>query len=186
MQPDRREPDDADERAWRAIVENYGDRARLDDLDDQPTGGATGAPGDRSGEEPDPGPKVDPGEPPVGPTAADPAAAAPPPASTAPFGGRFGDLRHFPEDEDEPFVGHEEGFEPPEPPPLPRVTPDRGLAWLGVFGAPVVLLVALIFSISLPPLLGYGLVVAFVGGFGYLVYTMPREPRDPWDDGAQV
>jgi hypothetical protein len=50
----------------------------------------------------------------------------------------------------------------------------------------VVLLVALIFSISLPPLLGYGLVAAFVGGFGYLVYTMPREPRDPWDDGAQV
>jgi hypothetical protein len=139
--------DEAEERAWRAIVENYGDRAEID-------------------------------EPPT----------APPPASAAPFGGRFGDLHAFPsEDEDEPFVAdEEEGFTPPEPPPLPRVEPDRMLAWVGVLGSPVVLLCALIFSIGLPAWLGYLLVAGFVGGFLYLVVKMPREPRDPWDDGAQV
>ena len=174
VQPDRREPDDADERAWRAIVENYGDRPRLDDETtggaptDEPTGPAEGTEAAGSADLPAEG----------GGSAGG--------ASTAPFGGRFGDPRAFAEDEDEPFVGEEERFEPPEPPPLPRVSPDRGLAWLGVLGSPVVLLAALIFSISLPSLVGYALVIAFVGGFAYLVYTMPREPRDPWDDGAQV
>jgi hypothetical protein len=80
----------------------------------------------------------------------------------------------------------EERYEPPAPPPLPRVAPDRLVAWTGVFGSPVVLLAALIVGISLPSWLGYLLVASFVGGFGYLVYKMPRGPRDPWDDGAQV
>ncbi len=125
----------------------------------------------------------------------------PPPAtSDAPFGGRFGDLRAFPaESEDDPYVAddaedavedldepEEEGFVPPPPPPLPRVEPDRMIAWVGVLGSPVVLLCALIFSIGIPTWLGYLLVGAFVGGFLYLVVKMPREPRDPWDDGAQV
>jgi hypothetical protein len=150
VQPNHHD-DEADDLAWRAIVENYGDRAELDD---------------------------------------------PPPAPGAPFGGRFGDLRAFPsEDEEDPFVAteedaeedvEEERFVPPEPPPLPRIEPDRMLAWLGVLGSPVVLLCALIFSISMPAWLGYLLVGGFVGGFLYLVVKMPREPRDPWDDGAQV
>jgi hypothetical protein len=38
----------------------------------------------------------------------------------------------------------------------------------------------------MPAWLGYLLVVGFVGGFIYLVLQMPREPRDPWDDGAQI
>jgi hypothetical protein len=155
VQPDHHD-DEAEEQAWRAIVENYGDRAEIDD-------------------------------PP------------PPPAPAAPFGGRFGDLRAFPsEDENDPFVAaddadeaaeaadEEERFVPPEPPPLPRVEPDRMLAWVGVLGSPIVLLCALIFSISMPSWLGYLLVGGFVGGFLYLVVKMPREPRDPWDDGAQV
>jgi hypothetical protein len=151
-----RDPDDASgdasasDVAWRAIVENYGERP---ELDEQP-----------------PAPPV-------------------PPVSDAPFGGRFGDLRDLggaAEDEDEPFLAEEEHYEPPAPPPLPRVAPDRMVAWVGVFGSPVVLLAALIFSISLPTWLGYLLVAGFVGGFVYLVYKMPRGPRDPWDDGAQV
>ncbi|GAA1152484.1 hypothetical protein [Nocardioides aquiterrae] len=154
MQPDHQPSDggdgadEAEERAWRAIVENYGDRA---EIDESPT--------------------------------------APPQASSAPFGGRFGDPSAFPaESDDEPFVAdeEEEGFTPPEPPPLPRVEPDRLLAWAGVLGSPVVLLCALLFSIGMPVWLGYLLVAAFVGGFLYLVVKMPREPRDPWDDGAQV
>lgn len=148
MQPNHHD-DEAEDQAWRAIVENYGERAELDDA------------------QPPPAPTAPPG---------------------APFGGRFGDLRAFqPEDENEPFVAEdEEGYIPPEPPPLPRVEPDRMLAWVGVLGSPVVLLCALIFSIGMPSWLGYLLVAGFVGGFLYLVVKMPREPRDPWDDGAQV
>ena len=146
----------ADELAWRAIVDNYGERAEID-------------------------------EPPVTP----PAAPSAGPAPGAPFGGRFGDPRAFGTPDDEvrdldDLDDEEEGYVPPEPPPLPTVAPDRGLAWAGVFGSPVVLLVCLILQISIPTWLGYLLVVGFVGGFVYLVFQMPREPREPWDDGAQV
>lgn len=141
MKPD----DDSDDRAWRSIVENYGDRAEIEDP-------------------------------------------APPPPSDAPFGGRFGDPRAFHVDEPaaRPVEPEEDGFVPPEPPPLPVVAPDRGLAWAGVFGSPIVLLGALLLGIAIPTWLGYLLVCGFVGGFLYLVLKMPREPRDPWDDGAQV
>ena len=77
-------------------------------------------------------------------------------------------------------------FVPPPPPPVPHTTPDRLAAWLGVFGAPAVLLVALVLGVSLPGWLGYLLVGAFVGGFLYLVVQMPRGPRDPGDDGARL
>lgn len=77
-------------------------------------------------------------------------------------------------------------FVPPAPPPVPHTTPDRLAAWLGVFGAPAVLLAALVLGVSLPGWLGYLLVAAFVGGFLYLVVQMPRGPRDPGDDGARL
>ena len=80
----------------------------------------------------------------------------------------------------------EERFVPPAPPPLPRPRRDRLLAWLGVFGSPTILLVCLVLGISLPELVAYALVTAFVGGFLYLVWLMPRGPRDPDDDGAVV
>ncbi len=149
------DPDDrdqsAEELAWRAIVDNYGDRAELED-------------------------------PPV---------EEEPPASSAPFGGRFGDPAVFavaePDEVPEvPDLDDESHFVPPPPPPLPRLAPDRAVAWAGVFGSPLVLLLALLVSISIPTWLGYLLIVAFVGGFVYLVLQMPREPRDPWDDGARV
>jgi hypothetical protein len=145
VQQDHHDDEEAEAQAWRSIVDNYGDRAELDET---------------------------------------PPEAAPP--SSAPFGGRFGDPAVFhgePDDDPEP---EEEGYVPPPPPPLPVVAPDRGLAWAGVFGSPLVLLLALIFSISIPTWLGFLLVVGFVGGFLYLVVKMPREPREPWDDGAQV
>ena len=75
---------------------------------------------------------------------------------------------------------------PPPPPPLPRLPPDRLLAWSGLFGSPTVLLVCLVFGVHLPPWLGYLLVAWFVGGFGYLVVHMPRGPGDPYDDGARL
>lgn len=79
-----------------------------------------------------------------------------------------------------------DAFVPPTPPPLPRPSADRFLAWLGVFGSPAVLLFFVVTGIDMPRLLGWTLVGAFLVGFGYLVLRMPSDPRDPWDDGAQV
>ncbi len=129
----------AHDRAWQDIVDNYGDRAELDES--APTAAAD------SEREPEPGP-----EPPV--VSASPSA--------------------------------EERFVPPPPPPLPRPEPRRAIAWAGVFGAPVVVLVALALSIDLPTLLDCVLIGWFVGGFLYLVTTMSRIPRDPSDDGSRI
>ena len=88
---------------------------------------------------------------------------------------------------DTPFRWEDEGrFVPPPPPPLPRPEPRRALAWLGLFGAPTVLLVALVLGVYLPGWLSLVLVGGFVGGFLYLVSTMPSGPRDPGDDGARL
>lgn len=93
-------------------------------------------------------------------------------------------------DHDDAYFGYEDPdedrFVPPVPAPLPRARPDRLAAWLGVLGSPAVVLVLLLSGLSVEPLIGWLLVAAFIGGFGYLVATMPAEPRDPWDDGAQL
>jgi hypothetical protein len=125
-----------DDDAWRAIVENYGERPHVDPLP------------------------------------------AEPPELTGPLPPAPYDLA------DDPWP--EERFVPPEPPPLPHPPPVRLAAWVGLFGAPAVLLVALVLGIGLPPLLAYGLVGAFLGGFAYLVIHMQRGPRDPGDDGARL
>ena len=85
------------------------------------------------------------------------------------------------------FPWEDEGrFVPPTAPPIPRPEPRRALAWTGLFGAPLVLLVALVFGIYLPGWMSLILVGGFVGGFVYLVSTMPTEPRDPGDDGSRI
>ena len=79
-------------------------------------------------------------------------------------------------------------FVPPEPPPLPQLDPRRKLAWGGLFGAPLLLLLAVVFGWIYPTWLVALLVAAFVGGFVYLVATMPSGRHDDWsgDDGAVV
>ena len=89
------------------------------------------------------------------------------------------DVEAWDEPDDDRFV-------PPPPPPLPHPTPVRLAAWVGVFGAPAVLLVVMVLALPLPTWLEKGLVGYFVGGFLYLVFNMERGPRDPWDDGARV
>ncbi|MDR7253808.1 hypothetical protein J2X46_002798 [Nocardioides sp. BE266] len=80
-----------------------------------------------------------------------------------------------------------ERFHPPAAPPFPRPrTWQRGLAWAGIFLAPVFALVVGLFSIYVNPLFGWLLVLWFVGGFLFLVREMPRSPRDPWDDGSRI
>ncbi|WP_436698332.1 hypothetical protein [Nocardioides sp. BYT-33-1] len=88
------------------------------------------------------------------------------------------------DDDLDPF--DDERFVPAQAPPVPVPPPDRMLAWLGVFGAPAVLLVFLILGLGMPSWLGWLLVAWFVGGFCYLVVRSPGPPRDPWDDGARV
>jgi len=79
-------------------------------------------------------------------------------------------------------------YVPPEPPPVPQTTPARRLAWIGLFGAPLAMLVAVIAHLVYPTWLSMGLVAAFVGGFVFLVATMPTDRHDGWDgdDGAVV
>jgi hypothetical protein len=134
--------------AWRAIVENYGERPRLDPSP-APEPEATWYVGALDGGGRD-------------------------------AGGDAGDVG------DDALDDPDEGFVPPPPPPLPVPEPARLVAWLGVFGAPAVMLVSLALGVMLPSLLGYALIAWFVGGFGYLVVNMDRTPRDPGDDGAVV
>ncbi|MFP5346036.1 MAG: hypothetical protein ACLGIA_03280 [Actinomycetes bacterium] len=79
----------------------------------------------------------------------------------------------------------EEGYEPPEPPPLPRGDVVSRFAWSGVLGAPLFFLLAALFWHSAPTWLVVGAVAAFVGGFVTLVVRMP-DSRDDDDDGAVV
>jgi hypothetical protein len=84
-------------------------------------------------------------------------------------------------------IAASERFQPPTPPPFPRPrTWQRGVAWSGIFLAPALALVVALFSISLHPLFGWALVLWPVGGFLYLVWEMPRAPREPWDDGSRI
>ena len=80
----------------------------------------------------------------------------------------------------------EEHFVPPPPPPLPKPPPARLLAWLGLFGVPTFVLVALVVGISLPSWLGLLLMGWFVGGFVFLVASMKPGPAGGSDDGARI
>lgn len=132
---------------WKEIVENYGDRATLDDPSDRPAEVL-----DLPDPAHEPEPPPEPEEPP--------------------------ELRDAWDDEDR--------FVPDEPPRITLPEPPRMLAWLGVLGMPVLLLVAVIAGQWLPGWISMLMVAWFVGGFVYLVKNMPDEPLDPWDNGARL
>ncbi len=85
-----------------------------------------------------------------------------------------------------PVDDPEDTFVPPEPPPLPRLDTIGRLAWAGILGGPLLLLV----SVIIPGLIGPAVVavgvLAFVAGFLTLVLRSPHEPEDGWDDGSAV
>ncbi len=132
----------AQQEAWQAIIDNYGDRPALD----EPT----------------------PAEP-AQPDLDDPVLLVPvDPAPSV------------------PTYDREERYTPPPPPPVPLPRGRRGLAWCGIFVAPVLVIVLLVLRLDLPTVLDYLLIGWFVGGFLYLVATMSQHPREPWDDGSRI
>ena len=142
---------------WRSIVENYGDRVTLD-----PTPEAT--PEEPSGE-----------------STGEPTATQVPAAPSQPD--EHAEARDWLDAYDDPT----DHFVPPEPERVPTPEPPRLIAWAGVFGVPVVVLVLVVLRVSLPPWASMLCLAWFVGGFGYLVATMRREPPDnDWDDGARL
>ena len=149
----------SDEAAWAEIVANFGERAVLDDesTSDGP-GTATEDPTD-------------------GPPAAVEGVVLPA-AEAHPDRDEVG--------EREERWERSERFVPPEPEPLPRTTPLRTAAWFGTLGVPLVVLVLALVPFDLPRLVFGMLLGWFVAGFMYLVVTMSRSPRDPWDDGSRV
>ncbi|WP_232675780.1 hypothetical protein [Nocardioides sp. R-C-SC26] len=157
------DPGASEDRAWRDIVENFGDRAELEPDRDDEAGAADAR--DTPATERDPG--------------AGSALVAEPEPTSGSAGPSWDDA--FPDDD-----WSSDRFVPPPPPPVPATTPDRLAAWAGIFGSPAILLICLVLSIEIPTLLAYALVAGFVGGFLYLISQMPREPRDPFDDGARI
>lgn len=80
----------------------------------------------------------------------------------------------------------DEGFVPPEPPPLPRGDVVTRLAWAGVVGGPLVMLIAALAWKTLPGVLLMAAVIGFVAGFVVLVARLPGDREDDDDDGAVV
>jgi len=80
----------------------------------------------------------------------------------------------------------EEGYVPPEPPPLPRGDLLTRALWAGVIGGPLFLVIAAIAWRDAPRILILAAVAAFVGGFVMLVVRMPHDREDDGDDGAVV
>lgn len=94
--------------------------------------------------------------------------------------------RRVQQDHEPEPVDEDEHFVPPEPPPLPHLDPRRKLAWFGLVGCPLVMLVGAVLGVPYPGWLALLMALAFIGGFVYLVATMPRRRNDEWDgdDGA--
>lgn len=74
-------------------------------------------------------------------------------------------------------------FVPPPPPPLPELDTVSQLAWGGLIGGPLFLVIAAIAGWALPSLLLGLAVLAFVAGFVTLVVRMKDKPPDDWDPG---
>ncbi|SNS45111.1 TIGR04206 family protein [Micrococcales bacterium KH10] len=88
----------------------------------------------------------------------------------------------------EPSSDHDEidEFVAPDPQVDLQGDPARILGWvLLVFGC-VVLIVSIFFIVWIPRIvLGTGAVIALIGA-ALLLWRLPREPKDEWDDGARV
>ncbi len=188
---ERAERAQAEEQAWREIVDHYGDVPvvpdDLDDLDDlgldvvedprdlaSPPSRTPDLPGATDDTAPDETAPDD------APDAALPHAELPDPGPQP-----LGDPAE-PAAEIFRFEPYDERFVPPPLPPPPDISTDRRFAWIGLIAPPVLLLIVVVLDYPLPGILTGALVVAFLASFAYLVATMSTEPRDPDDDGARL
>jgi hypothetical protein len=79
----------------------------------------------------------------------------------------------------------DEHFVPPEVPPIQGGDLVSRLAWAGVIGGPLVLLLAAVLGGVVPSYLLATALLAFIGGFVVLVARMPAHPStDDGQDGA--
>ena len=176
-QPDDRTPEEPtggsdgaqprldEDAAWAEIVANYGERS----------------------------PAVE-GDPPVVEEERSDVSKPPVETGTDPFDRSYLDAQLARQSRDTPELNTEaswddEGhFVPPTPPPLPVLDPRRKAAWVALFGSPALMLLGVVLGWTYPGWISFVLVTAFVGGFGYLVATMPRGNDRGWpgDDGAVV
>ncbi len=168
--------------AWRAIVENFGDRALLDDAREEPEGEPPlrpsappfRAPTERNDDRTPPGAARDSDS---GQRASGFVPFGPQPTPREPDRQEFVPEDVLPDDADT--------FVPPDV-PLPRMRMSQVIAWIAALGAPVVFVVAALTGLRLGGLLSAVVALCFIGGFAWLVTTMPKEPPGPWDDGARV
>ncbi|MFI8205918.1 hypothetical protein [Streptomyces sp. NPDC085937] len=84
------------------------------------------------------------------------------------------------EDLGESDEGH---FVPPEPPPLPEADVTSKFAWLGVLGAPVLLLLAILLGWEMTWWLTTLCIGGFLGGAVTLVTRMRTDDEDDEDPG---
>ena len=76
-------------------------------------------------------------------------------------------------------------FEPPAGEPMPAL---RGRVLVGVVMLVTSLTIVLLalFGVALPRYVGPAAVACFGGGLAILLVSLPKGPRDPWDDGTRV
>jgi hypothetical protein len=88
--------------------------------------------------------------------------------------------------EPEPEVDPDDHFVPEPPPPLPESDRVSRLAWAGLVGGPVLILLAAVLGLSIDGWILVAALGAFLGGFATLVLRMGdrRSDDDGWDDGA--
>lgn len=77
-------------------------------------------------------------------------------------------------------------FVPGEPPVLRNTEPAIMLSWIGAVGGPLFLVFASIFWRQAPMILVIGVIMAFLGGAGYLLFRLPDHRDDSKGDGAVV
>lgn len=85
-----------------------------------------------------------------------------------------------------PEEDEDEGFIPPEPPPIGRTDPLPTLAWLMALGGPVLTVLLLILWTDAPGWLYLSAVVASVAGWLVLFWRMPKNRSDSGDDNGAV
>ncbi|MBN8883285.1 MAG: hypothetical protein J0H73_13340 [Salana multivorans] len=90
-----------------------------------------------------------------------------------------------PRDYSPPDDPDDESWHPEEPPPATGSTRTR-LAWAGIIGGPLLMLLAVVtFGSAEVWFVGLSLVL-FVGGCALGFSQLPKRHRDPDDDGAEV